>query len=346
MTEDLYFPKRVIFEEGTLEYPLGKRLRGLFEETGTDISHIDAGGRVTGIPRGKTPQESFRHGKETMVVARKKSMKLQTCKPSAHYQFPLVTSCPGKCQYCYLQTRFPKKPYIKVYVNVDEILNNTLNYIDERRPETTRFEVSSTSDPVAVEHLTGSLFQAIQFFAGQEYGLLRFVTKFHHVESLLAAEHRGRTRIRFSINTDRVISDYEHGTSPLDRRLEAAEKVAAAGYPLGLMIAPIVIYDGWQEDYLDLIDRLAHRFPPPASKAADLTFELVTHRYTEKAKEVILERFPSTSLPMDKGERRFKYGQFGYGKWVYPKDVYTEVEAVLVKAIETRLPEARLLYLV
>ena len=46
----------------------------------------------------------------------------------------------GHCHYCYLQTTLGAKPYIRVYVNMDDILEAAKQYIDEREPEITRFE--------------------------------------------------------------------------------------------------------------------------------------------------------------------------------------------------------------
>ncbi|OPG93938.1 spore photoproduct lyase, partial [Chryseobacterium mucoviscidosis] len=88
--------------------------------------------------------------------------------------------------------------------------------------------------------------RAIEHFGQTDHGKLRFVTKFHHVDHLLDAKHNGKTRFRFSVNAEYVIKSFEPGTSPLDKRIEAAVKVAEAGYPLGFIIAPIYIHDGWQ----------------------------------------------------------------------------------------------------
>lgn len=44
------------------------------------------------------------------------------------------------CEYCYLNTQLGKRPYTKVYVNVDEILEKALKYINERKPKSTIFE--------------------------------------------------------------------------------------------------------------------------------------------------------------------------------------------------------------
>ncbi|WP_408580896.1 spore photoproduct lyase family protein, partial [Bacillus mycoides] len=42
-----------------------------------------------------------------------------------------------------------------------------------------------TSDIVGIDHLTHTLKRAIEHFGVSEYGKLRFVTKFHHVDHLL-----------------------------------------------------------------------------------------------------------------------------------------------------------------
>jgi spore photoproduct lyase len=149
------------------------------------------------------------------------------------------------------------RPYIRVYVNLDEIFDTAEKYIQERAPEITRFEAACTSDPVGIEHITGSLKKAIEFMGKQELGRLRFVTKFSNVDSLLDAAHNGHTRFRFSMNTDYVIRNFEPSTALFHERIEAAGKVARAGYPLGFIIAPLIIYDGWEEGYTQLLKRLS-----------------------------------------------------------------------------------------
>src|SRR5690606_18261724 len=188
-----------------------------------------------------------------------------TSKPSAEYAIPLATGCMGHCHYCYLQTTLGKKPYIRAYVNLDEIFEQAEKYINERKPEITRFEASCTSDIVGIDHLTHSLKQAIEFIGNTQYGRLRFTTKFPHVDHLLDAKHNGNTRFRFSINSKYVIKHFEHGTSSLEERLEAAAKVAEAGYPLGFVVAPLYIYEGWKTGYQELFTLLKKHIPSTLS---------------------------------------------------------------------------------
>jgi len=336
-----FVPERVFFEPGALEYSLGRKLYDHFHDAGTTVRMTSSHNRVTGIP-GDSPTQAYMEAKGTLVVGVKRGLDFAPCKPSAHYQLPLATGCPGKCEYCYLATTLGNKPYVRVYVNVDQILARAESYIKKRLPEATVFEGAATSDPLAVEPLTGSLARAIDFFAGQEQGRFRFVTKQTAVHKLLPLNHRGHTRFRFSLNCRSIIHRFEHGVPGLDERVEAAGLVAAAGYPIGFIIAPIFVFPGWKKEYQDLIDLLRQRL----GGSVDLPFELISHRFTTRAKNRILEVFPGTGLPMDPEDRQFKFGQFGYGKYVYPKTTMEEIKAFLADAIISRFPQAKIDYFV
>ncbi|MTI81391.1 MAG: spore photoproduct lyase [Firmicutes bacterium] len=336
-------PKRVYFEPDALDYPLGKELKKHFQEEGVEIKNTTSHNRVTGIP-GKTPQEAYLEGKRTLVVGVRRSKDFQTCKPSAHYQLPLVTSCPGKCQYCYLATNMGKKPYVRIYVNTEEILEQAEKYMKERQPEITIFEGAATSDPIPMEPYTGALKKAVEFFGQHERGRFRFVTKFTGVEPLLDAKHNNHTRFRFSINSEPVIQKYEHGTPSMSERVKAASKVAQAGYPLGFIIAPIILEDNWQQHYTELLSLLSEKIPKKLQQ--EITFELITHRFTKRAKGVITEVFPNTTLEMNEENRAFKYGQFGYGKYVYPKDQMQQIKDFFETKLNRLFPQSKIEYFV
>jgi spore photoproduct lyase len=339
-------PERVFFEQDALEYPLGQELYRRFRREGLSLTMIGSHNRVTGIP-GKTPQEAYWEAKRTLVIGVRRTLKFETCKPSAHYQLPLCTSCIGKCEYCYLNTTLGRKPYLRVYVNLDEILQSAKKYIEERKPEITLFEGAATSDPIPYEAYTGALARSISFFAQEEYGRFRFVTKFTEVDSLLALRHQGHTQIRFSLNTEKIIAEYEHQTPSLAERVAAAVKCAQAGYPLGFLLAPVFIYQDWQRDYANLLEQLAGGLADyPRYSSEPLTFEIITHRFTARAKKNIQEVFPATTLSMEKEKRQFKYGQFGYGKYLYPKEQREEIKALFQQKITEKFPTAQIKYVV
>lgn len=334
-------PEFVYFEPAALEYPLGIKLMERFKRRGTPIQMTTSHNQVREIP-GDTAAKTYGNAKRTLAVGVRKTLKFDTSKPSAEYAIPLATGCMGHCHYCYLQTTMGAKPYIRTYVNTDEILQKAQEYIEERAPELTRFEASCTSDVVGIDHLTHSLFKAIEFMGQQEYGRLRFVTKYEHVDHLLKADHRGHTRFRFSLNADYVIRQFEPATSNFQDRIAAAGKVARAGYPLGFILAPLIRFEGWQEEYRLLLKRLEHELGQDERK--DLTFELIMHRFTKTAKKVIMERYPKSKLEMDEERRQYKWGRYGRGKYVYRKTEADELREYMEELIHQHFPEATIEY--
>src|SRR5690625_3114342 len=199
-----FMPQLIYVEPGALEYDLGRELYEKFKKMGIEIRKTTSHNQIRNLP-GDNHFQKYRIAKSTLVIGVRKTLKFDTSKPSAEYAIPFVTGCMGHCHYCYLQTTMGKKPYIRTYVNTDEIFEAAEAYMKERMPEETRFEASCTSDVVGVDHLTHTLKRAIEYFGQSEYGRLRFVTKFEHVDHLLDAKHNGRTRFRFSINNDYII---------------------------------------------------------------------------------------------------------------------------------------------
>ncbi|GKX30283.1 spore photoproduct lyase [Vallitalea longa] len=338
----MFMPKRVLIEKDALKYPLGEELYNNFKNKDIELIMLETT-RTKGIP-GSTKMEKYKQGKNTLVIGVKKSLTFQTCKPSAHYQLPLVTGCIGQCEYCYLNTQLGDKPYTRIYVNIDEILDRAKKYINEREGEVTIFEGAATSDPLPVEPYTHALKKTIEFFAKEELGRFRFVTKFTNIEDIVNAKHNGHTTVRFSLNTDKVINTYEHRTPNAKNRIQAAAKVLNAGYPIGFIIAPVFLYDNWETEYSMLIKDLNNSLPVDNHK--NITFEIISHRYTTKAKNRINDIFPETKLPMTDEERTFKYGQFGYGKYVYNKDQLSEMKTFFTNELSTYFSDSEIKYII
>ena len=336
-----FVPQLVYVEPKALDYPLGRDLVSKFEGMGIEIRETTSHNQIRNLP-GDNDFQKYRMAKSTLVVGVRKTLKFDSSKPSAEYAIPFATGCMGHCHYCYLQTTMGSKPYIRTYVNIDDIFEAADQYMKERAPEITRFEASCTSDIVGIDHLTHTLKRAIEFFGKSDVGQLRFVTKFAHIDHLLDVQHNGRTRFRFSMNDDYIIQNFEPGTSRQSERMEAARKVGEAGYPLGFIIAPIYLHEGWKEGYKQMFESLESVLSRPAKK--DLTFELIQHRFTKPAKHVIEKNYPMTKLELDESKRKWKWGRYGIGKYVYTDQEQEDIKESLGGYIHTYFPEATIEY--
>lgn len=337
-----FWPERLLVEAGALDYPMGRTVYDRLRQAGVPVEHLPATGRARALAAARTPR-GYQAAKRTLVLAVQRNLNFDSCRPSADYHLPLAGGCPGACQYCYLAATFEMKPFVRLFVNLEEILAEAAGRIRSGAPEITTFEGSSTSDTLSLEHLGGSIAACIRFFAAEDRGRFRFVTKFDAVDGLLEIEHRGHTKIRFSINSRHVIDHFEQHTASLEERMLAARKVADAGYPLGLIVAPLMRHEGWHAGYAEALDLLADRLGPHSRGA--LSFELIQHRFTPKSKRVILAAYPRTRLPLDETKRQLRPGRFpNAGKYVYPTDEAAELRTFLTMAIRERFPTARIEY--
>jgi spore photoproduct lyase len=342
----LWVPKRLLVTPSALDWPYGAAVAARVAALGAEVVRLRAD-RLTGLP------DTYRDAKTTMalVTASASRRRLQPIPPSADWRFDLAEGCPAHCQYCYLAGSLAGPPIVRVYANLPEVLaelapalgnGSVTSMSPARAAEGTTYECSCYTDPLAIEHLTGALATCIEHFgAWDEAVQLRFTTKFDAVDKLLALPHRGRTRIRFSVNA--VAAERLEGGAPnMARRLRALRLMALAGYKVGLTIAPILRLPDWQHAYDALIAAIAVALDGVPN--LDLTAELITHRFTPKSKGVLEDWYPGSKLEMDEALRTRKLTKFGSTKWVFPKEQMSELRSSLEGSLSRHLPAARVLY--
>lgn len=347
----LWRPKRVLVTPAALEWEHGHAMLARAEALGCEIVRLKAN-RLVGLA-GEDPRRTYVDAKNTLaiVIAPPAKLRLQPIPPSADWRLDLAEGCPAHCQYCYLAGSLTGPPVTRAYANLPEILSAAERHLDrgaitsrsaKRRHEGTTFEASCYTDPLGIEHLTGSLAETIRYFAQLDAAVqLRFTTKFDAVEPLLNLEHNRRTRMRVSVNAPSLVR-FEGGTAGLLARLRAARRMAEAGYPIGLTIAPIMPVEGWREEYRALLDLAAATLGERSG--ADLTVELITHRFTVGSKQVLTGWYPGSSLDMDEATRAQKRTKYGSLKYVYEPEVMGQMRDFFMAELPIRLPEARVLY--
>ena len=337
-------PDRVIFTPAALEEPWGQKILSRVQSLNLPIEELPRN-RLTGL-RGETEQETYAIAKRTLaiVTAPPSSFKLSPIPPSADWQFHLAEGCPAHCQYCYLAGSLQGPPVIRAFANLPQTLQNLAAY--ERLDSPTSFEVSCYTDPLGIEHLLGSLAECIRYFGTRENGRLRWVSKFDAVDELLDLSHNGHTRCRFSVNAAPISNRLEGGTAIVNNRIQALRKLAlpreqgGGGYPVGLVIAPIMAIEDWQEHYTQLFDDLSNAL----DFEVDLTFELISHRFTPGSKDVLQAWYPNSKLEMDESSRVVKRNKFGGVKYVYDGDTMKTMRKFFEQQIHKRFPQAKILY--
>ena len=340
----LWMPKQVLFTPAALDEPWGQQIYQRVQALGLPITELKQN-RLSGL-RGEDERETYRKAKSTLAVvtAPASAFKLQPIPPSADYQFHLAEGCPAHCQYCYLAGSLQGPPVIRAFANLPAILNNLTQY---RKPnQVTTFEASCYTDPLGIEHVTGSLAETIRFFGEQEDMELRWVSKYDQVDGLLQLPHHNHTHPRLSLNTDLIASRLEGGTASVNARIAAIRKLAlprsegGGGYKVGIVLAPIMPVPDWEAQYTSLLDRLEQAL----DFDCEVTFELITHRFTPGSKALLQEWYPNTTIDFEESTRALKFNKFGGKKFVYKTVTMNMLRSFFQSELKRRFPAAPILY--
>jgi len=333
----LFKPSAIYYEAAVQEYPLGRELMDRFAGAGIPLVEIENHSRIEQLRA--IPDRELVAKKKVLVLGVRKSLRLVPNELSADFIMPFTSSgCPALCHYCYLMCTFFSNAYLRIFVNREAMWRVIARKASQAVNRYT-FELGSNSDLVLEDSITGNLQWAIEKFALLDQAQATLATKFAQVEPLLDLDHRGRTTIRISVNPRDYITKIEKGTSSLARRLEAANRLAEKGYPVGINLAPVMLLQDWRDQYGSLIAGLAARLSDRVKST--LFFEIIFMTYGYANEKILDQSHPVRPVLMDREIMRPK----GRGKLCYKDPARREAQDFLLQQLEHHFPGCRIKYI-
>lgn len=206
-------------------------------------------------------------GKDSVVVGLKRGQAMDLCASLDEryvccgvHVLRAVSNCPFHCSYCFLQT-YLTDTTTSVVGDAGSLLAEVKKNISAEPWRFFRIGTWELGDSLALGAQRETTRTLVRAFAEFPNAMLELKTKSCCVDHLLDLEHRGRTVIAWSLNTDRVIEEEEGGTASLEERLKALAKVARAGYRVGLHFDPMIAYDGCDAEYASVVRRVFEVIP-------------------------------------------------------------------------------------
>ena len=283
----MFKPQAIFYEKEIINYPLGRQLMEQYKDV--PKSEIENHNNIEEMR--KKQNSEFPNMKRNLIIGVRKTHKFVENHKTSDYLVPYTSSgCTAMCMYCYLVCNYNKCAYLRLFVNREQMLEKIIKVASASEKQLT-FEIGSNSDLILENTITGNLEWTIENFAKTEKGFLTLPTKFDMVDGILPLQHNGKIIIRMSVNPEEIINKVEFGTSRLKGRIEAINKLAEAGYKVGILIAPVILVDGWQKLYSDLIKRLNEELSENVKRNAFFEIILMTYSYVHT--RINEEAFPN-----------------------------------------------------
>jgi len=318
---------RIFIDRTIAEHPNTRKLRRHFSvptETVDSVNTVHAYVRRASDPIGA--------GKRTLFITTNRGRFIRPCPGTRSYTccgyqiLHIGTYCTMDCAYCILQSYF-HPPVLQYFVNHEDMMIELDDFFSEKR--VSRIGTGEFTDSLIWEPWTSLSQTLIPRFALQSSAILELKTKTTAIDDLLRLDHRKKTILAWSLNTPRIIRSEERGTASLSARLRAAAAGQSQGYPLAFHFDPLVIYEGCETEYRQVIQTIFSHVRPD-----NITWiSLGTFRFMTPLKKTIEHRFQDSKII---------YGEFITGldgKMRYFKPLRIPLYRRMVEAIRAYAPD-------
>ena len=328
-----FIPDAIYYEEKITNYELGRELLEKYNSVPKFI--IENHNNIEEMR--KKNNKEFPYMKRNLIIGTRKTHKFVPNNKISNYLVPYTSSgCTAMCLYCYLVCNYNKCSYLRLFVNREEMLEKIIKTANESEEELV-FEIGSNSDLILENWITGNLKWTIENFNADK-GYLTFPTKFDMVDDILDLKGKEKVIIRMSVNPKEIVKKIEIGTSPLENRVKAINKLADSGYKVGILIAPVIFLDDWKRLYEELIIYLKDNLSQKIKK--NLFFEVIFMTYSFIHRKINEEAFPNS---MDLYNKELMTGR-GKGKYTYKQEMRKEGEENIGNLLKKYFPENKIIY--
>ena len=327
-------PDAIYYEERIKEYELGREMLEKYKEVPQYI--IENHNNIEEMR--KKENKEFPKLKRNLILGIRKTHKFVPNSKISDYLVPYTSSgCIAMCLYCYLVCNYNKCAYLRLFVNREEMLQKITKTANESDKELV-FEIGSNSDLILENSITGNLKWTIENFKNAKKGYLTFPTKFDMVDDILEVDGKDRIIIRMSVNPKEIIQRVEMGTSQLEDRVKAINKLKKAGYKVGILVAPVIFVENWEELYKELIIYLKENLSDEAKK--DIFFEVIFMTYSFIHRKINEEAFPNA---INLYNPDIMTGR-GKGKYTYKQEQRKKGEEYIRNLLTEYFPNNKIIY--
>ncbi|MDR2728329.1 MAG: radical SAM protein [Chitinispirillales bacterium] len=177
-----------------------------------------------------------------------------------------LTGCGMYCGYCILQVYF-NNHHQTVFENFGDLEAEVHRKMEKHTCGAVRFGTGEFGDSLYQENRLGLSKKIAAVLDRYHNVLVEFKTKSVNISTLGQIKNPRKVVIGFSLNTERVVELLENGTAPIKKRLEAAARCEEMGFSVAFHFDPMVWYDGWEQEYRQVVTMIYDYIKDPRSIA-------------------------------------------------------------------------------
>jgi spore photoproduct lyase family protein len=285
VTDRLFDVHRIYAEPAAAASPRGRQVLARFPAA--EVVEVPSHWQVPELHGNAGNVERWvRVKSETLVLGVKKSLATRPNGRSADFIAPSTANgCAMACAYCYVPRRKGYANPITVFTNIDQITAHLRRHVARQGPKVEAnqvdrdswvYDIGENGDCSVDAVVSDNVADLVAAFRDLPTAKASFATKYVN-RRLLDLDPAGRTRIRFSVMPERDARLLDVRTSRVAERIAVVDDFVAAGYEVHLNLSPVVLREGWEADWAELLVQLDDVLSPAAKTQAAAEVIMLTH---------------------------------------------------------------------
>lgn len=343
--------RRIYHEAGVRDFARGREVLARFPDA--ELVEVASHQDVPGLYGNAGQVEDWvRNKREVLVLGEKRSLQARPNGRSADFIAPSTSNgCAMACTYCYVPRRKGYANPITVFVNIERVLGYLERHAARqgRKPEPNQcdpydwvYDLGENGDCSVDALVSDNVRDLVDLFARLEGAKASFATKFVN-RDMLDWDPRGGTRVRFSLMPREMSRRLDLRTTPIAERIAAIDDFVAAGYEVHLNFSPVVLHEGWYDEWRELLRQVADGVGPVARSQLACEVIMLTHNtalhevnlgWHPQGEELLWRPDLQETKTSHSGQENLRYRARWKQRWV----------GQLVELIGTELPTCRVRY--
>jgi spore photoproduct lyase family protein len=343
--------RTIYLEPAVPEYARGREILARFPDA--ERVEVESHWRIPALhgDEGRV-KDWVRVKRDVLVLGVRKTMEIRPNGRSADFIAPSqANGCAMACAYCYVPRRKGFANPITTFVNIERIMDALSRHAarqgakveaNQVDPALWVYDVGENGDCSVDATVSDNVRDLVAHFRTLPNAKASFATKYVN-PALLDFDPQGRTRVRVSLMPREAARLVDVRTTPIAQRIAFIDELVRAGYEVHVNLSPVIAYDGWLDDWAELLGELDAALSPAAK--AQLAAEVIFLTHNAALHEVNLGWHPAAEAllwtPEWQEEKRSEQGGVNVR---YRSGLKGQLVRQLLDLLEERVPYCRVRY--
>lgn len=235
-----------------------------------------------------TTKEYFQLKKAGYSERKRKDLSIKVNGRSADFIIPSAfRSCDYSCVYCYAARNRPQGNSVEVYTNISEIIEAVRVHASKLPPKIANqccdtywvYDIGESSDCLgpSVLPITNKLITELTQIPNCKPTFATKAGSPSRIAKLVDCPIPYKARIRASLMPQKIADIVEVGTAKIVDRLHGLNLAYSKSFECHLNLSPVILYQGWEADYIDLFKLIDSILLPEVKQQLKLEIIMLTH---------------------------------------------------------------------